>query len=649
MKTLRNFLIILTGLLAVLPLFAGSRRDEARAATDERMSNYLYLEAVAAENEGREADSYMLLKRASELDPSNIYIATERALTEIASRWENAPAVDSVLELLKARFEAQPSEELYLMAYVRPLLRVSRINEALDAYALVDSLYPSRSEYKRMMASLHAMRAAGGDHPEDALAFKAIYSELIAARPGNVALYEDFVPMLVNLGDTAEAVTRINALAAEAPADIKALLAASRMFSNLNMLDEADALIARATEIDPEDGDLRYARAAMADIRGDSIAFDREVFSALKSNNLDFETKYGLLMGYVRQLYSDTLQRDRIVQMFEALGQTNPGESRMHALYAAYLATIHDMPGAVEQQSYAVDLEPESPEYTGNLLQMMSMAGDSIAAAEASRLAVERFPGNFHIGIAAALLAFSDTVTALEYLKQVDLSTAVTDEGAPEEARLSLYYELRGNLYSALDSVPQALDDYERAININPDDFMAMNNAAYMLAERNCELNKAKLYASMAVNAQPDNSTFLDTYAWVLFKLKDFSSALEYMIRAVHSEMSTAAEPLDLDYEETDGNDEDITMTVIEIVDTEDEGEPISLGEILDRATDEQLKAVDAIYLEHLGDIYYFNSDPDRALRYWRLALELNPDNEAYRERVRRRAVDPDFTPKSCR
>ena len=614
-------------MMVLLPVIAGNRR-QARQAEATRMANYLYLEAMAAQNENRIGDSYMLLRQAAELDPSNIYIATDRAMIEHASRWEGAPSVDSVIRLLKARFMAQPGEEVYLMSYTRPLISAGRLQEAIEAYEYIDSLYPSRSDSRRMMATLHAMRASQGNHPEDVEAFKAIYSELIAARPGNVELYNEFVPRLVMAGDTAEAVARINALVAEAPGDMRALLSASHLFSNLNMLDEAEALINRATEIDPEDGALRYSRAALADIRGDSIAFDREVFSALQSNNLEFETKYGLLMGYVRQLYSDTLQRDRIVQMFETLGRTNPGESRMHSLYAAYLATIRDIPAAVEQQTYAVDLEPENEEYTRVRLQLISMNDDSVLAREASARAVERFPGNFDIALAAALAVYQDTLTALSYLNQADLSTCTDDDDSPVPARLSLFYEVRGNLYSALDSVRQALDNYELAIGANPDDYMSMNNAAYMLAERNCELNKAKLYASMATNADPDNSTFLDTYAWVLFKLKDFSSALDYMIRAVHSALSENAEPVE---NEDDG------------------GEPVSMGEILDNATDGQLKAVDAVLLEHLGDIYYFNSDTERAMRYWRLALELNPDNEAYRERVRRRAVDPDFTPKSCR
>jgi tetratricopeptide (TPR) repeat protein len=62
---------------------------------------------------------------------------------------------------------------------------------------------------------------------------------------------------------------------------------------------------------------------------------------------------------------------------------------------------------------------------------------------------------------------------------------------------------------------------------------MAMNNYAYYLSVRNENLAKAEELSSKAVRANPDNSTYLDTYAWVLFMRKDYSLAKFYMESAI--------------------------------------------------------------------------------------------------------------------
>ena len=62
---------------------------------------------------------------------------------------------------------------------------------------------------------------------------------------------------------------------------------------------------------------------------------------------------------------------------------------------------------------------------------------------------------------------------------------------------------------------------------------MALNNAAYFMAEEDRTLGRAELYASIAVAAEPENSTFLDTYAWVMFKKRDYQRAKELIDQAL--------------------------------------------------------------------------------------------------------------------
>jgi Tfp pilus assembly protein PilF len=84
------------------------------------------------------------------------------------------------------------------------------------------------------------------------------------------------------------------------------------------------------------------------------------------------------------------------------------------------------------------------------------------------------------------------------------------------------------------------IDDYERSdslfealIREEPDNYMLLNNYSYYLAERGEKLEKAKAWSSDVVKNNPENATFLDTYAWVLYKMESFEEAEKYILYAL--------------------------------------------------------------------------------------------------------------------
>ena len=70
-------------------------------------------------------------------------------------------------------------------------------------------------------------------------------------------------------------------------------------------------------------------------------------------------------------------------------------------------------------------------------------------------------------------------------------------------------------------------------IEEEPDNYMVLNNYSYYLAERGDKLEKAKEWSRKPLKNNPDNATFLDTYAWVLFKLEEYEEAEKYILDAL--------------------------------------------------------------------------------------------------------------------
>ncbi len=84
------------------------------------------------------------------------------------------------------------------------------------------------------------------------------------------------------------------------------------------------------------------------------------------------------------------------------------------------------------------------------------------------------------------------------------------------------------------------LDDYARSDSLfekliaeDPKNYMVLNNYSFYLAEREAKLNQALSWSWTAITNNPENATFLDTYAWVLFKLEEFEDAEKYILSAL--------------------------------------------------------------------------------------------------------------------
>ena len=95
------------------------------------------------------------------------------------------------------------------------------------------------------------------------------------------------------------------------------------------------------------------------------------------------------------------------------------------------------------------------------------------------------------------------------------------------------------------------------------------------------DLDKAERMSRKCIELEPLNSTFLDTYAWILFKERRYLEAKFIIERAV-----------------------------------------------------DNLQSDDSTVFEHYGDILFFNSDVNNAVNQWQKALLLNPNSENLKRKI---------------
>ncbi len=90
----------------------------------------------------------------------------------------------------------------------------------------------------------------------------------------------------------------------------------------------------------------------------------------------------------------------------------------------------------------------------------------------------------------------------------------------------------RSALLEQLDRIDAALADLERAVQIAPDDAMALNAYGYLLANRTRQYRKAWTHVRRALELAPDNPPILDSVGWALFKMGRYEEARSWLEQA---------------------------------------------------------------------------------------------------------------------
>ena len=113
------------------------------------------------------------------------------------------------------------------------------------------------------------------------------------------------------------------------------------------------------------------------------------------------------------------------------------------------------------------------------------------------------------------------------------LSTGLTYVDENDAATKSFFYGQMGDVYHSSGNREKAYEMYDKALSYNASNLAVLNNYSYFLAIEGRDLNRAERMSAQTVKAEPDNATYLDTYAWIFFKQGNYSLARLYMKNAL--------------------------------------------------------------------------------------------------------------------
>jgi tetratricopeptide (TPR) repeat protein len=149
---------------------------------------------------------------------------------------------------------------------------------------------------------------------------------------------------------------------------------------------------------------------------------------------------------------------------------------------------------------------------------------NSQLAQDLCQRAVDLNPDNpgFRDSLGWAAFKNKDFQTAEEELKK---SLSMRDNiYAPHYHIATLYY--------ATGQLKKAEVHYRKSLEFKPQSAEALNNLAYLLAERNKSIDEALEMSKVAVKLEPANASYLDTLGWLYYRQDKLDAALKHLLKA---------------------------------------------------------------------------------------------------------------------
>ena len=422
-----------------------------------------------------------------------------------------------------------PKNEWYLIAAAETSEKSGNYLKAEKFYQALIVLKPAHIENYFSLANMQLARKKYKEalRTYDILSKKLGVTEELAIQKEKIWLKLNKVP---------KALAEIQTLIDRYPKEPKYYLLLADIFVANNTPDKAFAIYQKVLQLDSNNGYAQLELAEYYRIKKQEPMAMRYLYVAFKNPQINIDHKVSILAPYFSVIGKQS-QRKRALELASFLIVAHPAEAKAFAIYADLLYQDKQLDSAKIIYLQTIALDKSVFAVWQNLLLLQAETQDYNGLLKTSNQAIELFPNQnfvFYLNAAAKYQAKDYAAAAVAYHQAL----AITFDNKEMQAQI---YSGLGDVYNELKEYAKSDSFYNASLDLKPDEVFVLNNYAYYLALRKEQLPKAAQMAKHANELQPNNASFEDTYAWVLFKMANYEQALIWIELAIsHSETQTA-------------------------------------------------------------------------------------------------------------
>lgn len=528
----------------------------AQVPNEGRRYDAFFLEAICERAKGNNDAAFDLLRHCVEIDSTK-----SEAYYFLAQYYSVLKQKEQAIAYIEKAVALEPSNSTYQETLANAYINLRQYDKAAivleelydkhrdrdDVLGVLIQLYEEQHDYESAIEALTKLETIEGKSERLSYAKSNFYTQL---------------------GNKKAAINEMKRLADQYPNDQNyRSLYANTLFVN-GQKKKALELYDDILRIEPENRNALLALLAYEKDEGDHDKAAILTEQVLLSKSITSQDRILLMRQEIGQSEQEGGDSTRVLYLFHKMLEQPQMDADIAILCATYMSLKHmpnDTISAVLERVLQV-----APDNAVARLQLISYAWQAddmprviALCQDARQYNPDEMVFYYNQGIAyyrqeqleQALNAFQNGIGV------------INEESDPD--MVSDFYAVMGDILHQKGLDTEAFAAYDSCLVWKDDNISCLNNYAYYLSEMDKQLDKAERMSYRTIKAEPKNATYLDTYAWILFKEGRYAEAKIYIEQTLQYDSDSSA-----------------------------------------------------VFFEHAGDIYYHAGDKDRALSLWQQALE---------------------------
>ena len=474
------------------------------------------------------ARALITAQNAIKSDPNN-----QEYIIQLARVYEAQNNFEEANKAYKKLITDFPNNENYYYQIGANQLQLKQYDEAIKTYAKIESIFGKSFELTRQKQQLYVKQN------KIDLAIKE-GQVLIDSDPNNLLYQVDQAEFYYFIDKKAEAISILNAVLKKDPDQIQAHILFADIYKSSGENDKVFA-------------EYKYL---------------------LARENVNVDTKQQIIQDALKFATTDQTKA-QLLELTTIFVQANPNNNIALTSQGDALFVNNKKKESRKYYSEAAKLDGNNYNLWLQILTLDYEFQDFDSLVAHSNTAIEYYPNQANLTYFRGIGYFNvkkypQAIESLEETKNL----AGTNQTLKMQALLLL-----ADSYNETKEYVKSDAAYDEVLKYDKNNDHALNNYSYYLSLRKEKLELAKSMSESVVRRNPTEANFIDTYAWVLYQMKDYKGAKEQLEKALQG-------------------------------------------------------STNGTILEHYGDVLYQLGDRTKALEYWKKAKEAGDTSEFINKKI---------------
>ena len=550
---------------------ASLMKETLLSAEQQRKYDYFFLEAMRMKGKNEYDAAFGLLQHCLDINPT-----ASSALYEISQYYMFLRQVPQGQVALEQAVAFAPDNYWYSQGLVSLYQQQNELDKAAALLEKMVTRFPSKQDPLFSLLDIYSRQEKYND----------VISTLnrLEKRLGkNEQLSMEKFRIYLQMKDDKKAFQEIESLVQEYPMDMRYQVILGDVYLQNGKKQEAYDAYQKVVAVEPDNPMALFSMASYYEQTGQKELYQQQLDTLLLNKKVTSDTKISVMRQVIAENeQSSAKDSTQVIALFDRMMKQDMDDPQIPMLYSQYLLSKNMEQEAVPVLEQVVDLDPTNKAARLMLVSAAVKKEDYKQIIKVCEPGIEATPDAlelyYYLAIAYHQAEQGDSVLsvcnrALEHITPDTRKEVISD-----------FYSIMGDIYHTKKQMTEAYAAYDSALVYNPSNIGALNNYAYYLSVERRDLDKAEEMSYKTVKAEPNNSTYLDTYAWILFEKGNYAEARIYIDNAMKN----------------DGEKSDVIV-------------------------------------EHCGDIYFMTGDVEGALKYWKKALEMGSESKTLKQKIEKK------------